>query len=145
MRINEIIESIELSFDNYSEVIRVQGHDDVKCNGRYLSFDASTPFDLYDYPFYTGEGYWEIDYMKGTIDRTITICVESIDIMSGQVIARIISDVFQAAEITECSDSKYSLTDINKDVNESFADGDLLHGEEGLEVKVNIAKEFILE
>ena len=94
MRINEIIESIEIAFDNYSEVIEVQGNDAVKCNGRYLSFDASTPFDLYDYPFYTGEGYWEIDYMKGEIDRTITICIESIDIMSGQVIARITSDVF---------------------------------------------------
>lgn len=145
MKINDIIESIELSFDDYSEVIEVQGHDYVQCNGRYLSFDASTPFDLYDYPFWTSEGYWEIDYMKGTIDRTITICIESIDIMSGQVIARITSDVFQAAEIDECSDSKYSLTDINKDVNESFADGDLLHGEEGLEIKVNIDKSFILE
>lgn len=145
MRINEMIESIELSFDNYSDVIEVQGNDAVKCNGRYLTFDTRTPFDLYDFPFETDTGYDDIDYMKGTIDRTITICIESIDIMSGQVSARITSDVFQSAEITECSDSKYSLTDINKDVNESFADGDLLHGEEGLEVKVNIAKEFILE
>lgn len=33
MRVIDIIESIELSFDNYSEVIEVQGHDNVKCNG----------------------------------------------------------------------------------------------------------------
>ena len=145
MRINDIIESIELSFDNYSDVIEVQGRDDVKCNGRYLSFDASTPFDLYDFPFETDTGYDDIDYMKGTIDRTITICIESIDIMTGQVIARITSDVFQAAEITECSAQNHTLEEINKDVNKAFANDDLLHGEEGLEVKVNIAKEFVLE
>ena len=145
MRINDIIESIELSFDNYSDVIEVQGRDDVKCNGRYLTFDATTPFDLYDFPFETDIGYDDIDYMKGSIDRTITICIESIDIMTGQVIARITSDVFQAAEITECSAQNHTLEEIDKDVNKAFADGDLLHGEESLEIRVNIDKSFILE
>ena len=65
--------------------------------------------------------------------------------MSGQVIARITSDVFRSAEITECSAQNHTLDEINKDVNKAFANDDLLHGEEGLEVKVNIAKEFILD
>ena len=145
MKIKDIIESIELSFDGYSKTIEVQGRNYVTCRGQYLAIAVSTPFELYDYPLDVDDSYIEIDSMKGTIDRVLTICIESIDIMTGQVIVRIVSDEFQAAEITECSDKNYSLAEITEDVNKAFANNDLLHGEEGLEVSVNIDKRFIID
>lgn len=145
MKIKDIIESVELSFDGYSKVIEVQGRNYVTCRGQYLAIAVSTPFELYDYSLDIDDSYIEIDSMKGDIDRTITICIESIDIMTGQVIARIVSDEFQAAEITECSDKNYSLAEITEDINKAFANNDLLHGEEGLEITVNIDKRFIID
>lgn len=145
MKTTDMIDSIELSFEGYSEFIEVRGHDNVRSDGRYLSIDASTPFDLYDYPLAINGRDVEIESMKGTIDRTINICLDSVDTMTGQVIVRIMSDEFQSAEITECSDTNYSLAEITDAVNKAFLNNDLLHGEEGLEVTVNIAKEYILE
>lgn len=145
MKTTDIIESIELSFDDYSEIIEIKGNDDVKCNGQYITIDVTTPFSDCDYPFWTGEDYEEIDYIKGYIDRTLNLEIGAVNITSGHANVRIISDVFQAAEITECSDPRRSLDEVTKAVNKDFVDGELLHGEEGLEVKVNIAKEFILE
>ena len=146
MRLTDVIESIELSFDDYySEIIEIKGNDDVRCNGQHMTIDVTTPFSDCDYPYWTGDDYEEIDYIKGEIDRTLNLEIGEIDFTSGHANVRIISDVFQAAEITECSDPRRSLDDVTKAVNEDFANGDLLHGAEGLEVKVNIAKEFILE
>ena len=145
MKIKDIIESVELSFDGYSSTIEVQGRNYVTCRGQYLAIDVSTPFELYDYPLEINDSYVEIDSMKGSIDRVLTICIESIDIITGQVIARIASDVFQAAEISECSDKNYSLAEITNDVNKAFANNDLLHGEEGLEITVNVDKRFIID
>lgn len=145
MKIKDIIESIEVSFDGYSNTIEVQSRNYVTCRGQYLAIAVSTPFELYDYPLEINDSYVEIDSMKGTIDRVLTVCIESIDIITGQVIARIVSDEFQAAEITECSDQNYSLDKITDDVNKAFVNNDLLHGEEGLEVTVNLDKSFIIE
>lgn len=145
MKIKDIIESIEVSFDGYSNTIEVQGRNYVTCRGQYLAIAVSTPFELYDYPLEINDSYVEIDSMKGSIDRVLTICIESIDIITSQVIARIASDEFQAAEITECSDKNYSLAEITDDVNKAFANNDLLHGEEGLEITVNIDKRSIID
>lgn len=145
MRINDIIESIELSFDDYSEVIEIKGNDNVKCDGQRITLDVTTPFSDCDYPFWTGSDYEEIDYIKGYIARTLNLEIGAVNLTDGRANVRIISDVFQLAEITECSDPRRSLDEVTKAVNEDFANSDLLHGEEGLEVKVNIAKEFILE
>ena len=75
MKIKDIIESVELSFDGYSNTIEVQGRNYVTCRGQYLAIAVSTPFELYDYPLEINDSYVEIDSMNGSFDRVLTICI----------------------------------------------------------------------
>ena len=137
MRITDLIESVDFEFPGYSETVQIRGNDNVRYNNKTLFIDITTPFELTEYFNRIDGREVEIEEIRGEIARTIEIKLKFVDVLNGYSDFEYL-DIFKAANISECSDPSFSLAKITEEINADFLSSDLLHGEEGLEIFVNL-------
>ena len=135
------LKSVKCSFENFEKVINIEGNDSIEFDdsNSSLSFILRTPIEICDY-YITGDEFEEtLDFVKGFVNRRITIFVEMLSPDARLPRCRV-EDEFISFEISGCSETTLTLDELEQMVNHDFENNDLLHGEEFLEFEFEFLK-----
>lgn len=134
MNLVKQLKSVKCSFENFEKVINIEGNDSIEFDdsNSSLSFILKTPIEICDY-YITGDDFEEtLDFVRGAINRRITIFAESMS-PDAQFPKCRVEDEFISFEISGCSETTLTLDELEQMVNRDFESNDLLHGEELME------------